>query len=124
MHTFAESDQQSGINDAPTEDVAIKRDPFWPVGYVPEKTRDAEQVEAVQEVESLKGNDNWNQAMKQVVINGVSSRADNEAYAVINGQIRTVGDTITVNHQRNIYTWAVDRITSSGSVKLRRVSVQ
>ncbi len=124
MNSFSDSSQTSGINDAPTEPVAIKRDPFWPVGYVPEKIRNAEQAEVDLEQENLKGNNNWDQAMKQVVINGVSSRAGSEAYAVINGQIRTVGDTITVNYHRNIYTWAVDRITVPGSVKLRRVSVQ
>ncbi len=101
---------------------AIKRDPFWPVGYVPEHVKAA--VLAKEKPEAVKptvAND-WNKAMRKVVINGVSSRADNEFFAVINGQVKSVGKTITVNHEGTVYTWAVDEIKPPGSVKLRRVS--
>ena len=62
--------------------------------------------------------------MKKVVINGVSSSADNDYYAVINGEVKSVGDTVSVRMDSSVYTWAVDDIKPPGSVKLRRVSVR
>ena len=111
-----------GTDDAKKEVSAIKRDPFWPVGYVPESVKAALAAKAnPQTVRPTVGND-WNKAMKNVVINGVSSRADNEFFAVVNGQVKSVGDTVTVNYQGTVYTWAVEGIKPPGSVKLRRVS--
>ena len=101
---------------------AIKRDPFWPVGYVPEHVKAAASAkEKPEAVKPTVAND-WNKAMRKVVINGVSSRADNEFFAVINGQVKSVGETVTVNYEGTVYTWAVDEIKPPGSVKLRRVS--
>ena len=113
----------NGTNDALEQEAFIKRDPFWPVGYVPKNIKsvipkgDPEQGVA-------KIDNSWNEAMKKVVINGVSSRANNVYCAVINGQVKSVGDTVTINHSGTIYTWAVDGIEPPSSVKLRRVSAR
>ena len=99
------------------------RDPFWPVGYTPERMAE---TEASDEVAAAAENENadWNTAMKQLVINGVSSRADNEFFAVINGQIKTVGETVAVVLGSSTYSWVVEGIAPPSSVKLRRVSVK
>ena len=110
-----------GMVDAPNEGSSAKRDPFWPVGYVPEKSI---QVESGQKITSPAVSTDWNGAMKLVAINGVSSRADDEFFAVINGQVKRVGETVTLKHEGTIYTWSVDSITPPGSVKLRRVSAK
>ncbi len=117
---YSEVDKGGGTNDAGTQQSAPKRDPFWPVGYMPEiiQRADPKKKEVVVPVIST----NWNEAMKKIVINGVSSRADNEFFAVINGQVKSVGDTVSLNYEGTIYTWAVDSINPPGSVKLRRVS--
>jgi len=113
----------SGIYNANDQTAALKRDPFWPVGYVPKNTRSV--VQKISSEESPATVDNsWNEAMKKVVISGVSSGADNAYFAVINGEIKSVDDIVTVNHGRSIYTWAVDSIKPPASVKLRRVSVK
>ena len=112
-----------GMNDANKLVVSPKRDPFWPVGYEPENFAAAKEEPEVRVSKSTAGN-NWNGAMKKVVINGVSSRANNDFYAVINGSVKSVGDTVSVEHEGNTYTWAVDRIDPPGSVKLRRVSAK
>jgi len=100
---------------------AIKRDPFWPVGYVPESVRAAQEESKSKPEKKPANKKGWNDAMKKVVINGVSS-ADNDFYAVINGEIKKVGDTISVNYEGTVYTWAVDGIKPPSSVRLRRVS--
>lgn len=113
----------NGTNDAPELTADLKRDPFWPVGYVPVNVKRL--VPTVKPEQSNEPVDNsWNEAMKKVEINGVSSRAKDAYCAVINGQVKIVGDTVTVNHSGTIYTWAVDGIKPPGSVKLRRVSAE
>ncbi len=119
--SFSKGTELNGADNACKEQASPKRDPFWPVGYLPESIRRAE-AEKNQEVVAPMVSNNWNEAMKKVVINGVSSRADNEFFAVINGQVKTVGDAISLSHEGTIYTWAVDSINPPGSVKLRRVS--
>ncbi|HEY5652800.1 MAG TPA: hypothetical protein VIR63_00310 [Pontiella sp.] len=108
----------SGTNDAPKQ-VAVRRDPFWPIGYVPEYVTQEEIDPVAAQAPSDSG---WDAARREVDINGVSSRSDNQFCAVINGQLMEVGDTLSVNYKGIIYTWEVEDIAASGSVKLRRVS--
>ena len=119
----AQKSGTGGINDAQQHTAALKRDPFWPVGYMPKNIQPM--VPKVDREQSASTVDNsWNEAMKKVVINGVSSRANNAYCAVINGQVKSVGDMVIINHGGTIYTWAVDSIEPPGSVKLRRVSAR
>ncbi len=109
---------ESGTKDASKKSVETKRDPFWPVGYQPEEKKSEAEV-----VAKISG-EGWSGAMKQIVINGVSSRAGDEYIAVINGEIKNVGESVSVRLGSSVYTWVVDSIKPPSSVKLRRVSVQ
>ena len=113
--------REAGTLDAQRAGTAEKRDPFWPVGYMPKQTFRSVSQQGSPKVTPL---NSWNEAMKKVVINGVSSRTDNEFFAVINGDVKRVGDTVSVRLGSSVYTWAVDGIESPGSVKLRRLSVR
>jgi hypothetical protein len=120
----AQRKSASGTNNAQEQEAALKRDPFWPVGYVPKNIKSVIPKENTMQSTSIVEN-SWNEAMKKVVISGVSSRAGNNSYfAVINGEIKSIGDTVTINHGGTIYTWAVDGIEPPSSVKLRRVSAR
>lgn len=110
-----------GINSAQNSVTSVKRDPFWPVGYVPESVKAAAEAKKPKTVVKRTIANDWNTAMKNVAINGVSSK-NKEFYAVINGRIKSVGDTVTVKHEGMVYTWSVESIKPPGSVKLRRVS--
>lgn len=116
--SFSQTKTSSGTNDASVIGTAIKRDPFWPVGYVPKELQKKEVAVVKKPTES----NDWKGAMKKVVINGVSSRSNNEFFAVVNGEVKSVNDTISVTHGGMTYTWAVAGIKPPGSVKLRRVS--
>ena len=122
-HAATETNAIGGMDDAKKVVTSSKRDPFWPVGYVPEQVV-ADGQGVVNKPGKPKVNNNWSTAMKEVVINGVSSRSNNEFYAVINGSVKSVGDTVAVNHEGTTYTWAVDSIKPPGSVNLRRVSAR
>lgn len=119
LNVRSQTNKVSGTNSAITSS-REQRDPFWPVGFVPKG--------AVQENEKKKiehdKNTNWEKAMTQIAIQGVSSRAGNDFYAVINGQVKSVGETVSVSVSGSLYTWMVDSIAPPRSVKLRRVSVQ
>ncbi len=122
---FAQAQQAGagGTNDAQKQEAVLKRDPFWPVGYKPKVIQSV--IPAENSKQSAATVDNsWQEAMKKVVINGVSNRAQNAYFAVINDQIKRIGDTVTINHGGTIYTWAVDGIEPPSSVKLRRVSAR
>jgi hypothetical protein len=95
----------------------IKRDPFWPVGYTTKI--EVEQIKiAPPEVKV-----DWVNAEKVLRINGIGSREDAD-YALINGQIKVVGDVLKVKFKNVIYTWEVESIHSPNTVKLRQVSAQ
>ncbi len=113
----------NGTNSALNPTTSMQRDPFWPVGYQPKWL--INEGKTVQD-KALDGDEStdWNAAMKQVSIQGVSSRSGNEFIAIINGEIKTVGETISLNYGNLFYTWMVDAITPPSSVKLRRISVQ
>lgn len=95
------------------------RDPFWPVGYKP-KPVVGSTTGMIQQM--MSGDIDWNEAMKQVVINGVSSRAGGEYIAIINNEVKSVGESVSIWYGGSRYTWKVDGIAPPGSVKLRRVS--
>ena len=111
----------NGMNNASASDGTIKRDPFWPVGYVPERlTKMAQEKPVVKQKSSVL---DWSGAMKKVVNSG-ASKSGNDFYAVINGGIRRVGDTFSVEHEGTTYTWAVSGIKPDGKVNLKRVSAR
>jgi hypothetical protein len=113
-----------GINDAKKSMVTVMRDPFWPVGYQPiNRSGDVKNV-TEKVLTASNGSTDWNAAMKQVVINGVSSRGGNEYVAVINNEVKTVGETISITYGGTQYSWIVQSITPPKSVQLRRVSVK
>lgn len=116
---LAQTEKSSGTNDANSLDATVKRDPFWPVGFVPEKIAKAAKKSAMKKSTVSK---DWAGAMKKVVINGVSSKGKDDFYAVVNGELKSVGDTFSVDHNGTTYTWAVASIQPPGSVRLRRVS--
>ena len=110
---YSDAAASVGMNNANKKAQQEKRDPFWPVGYAPV----IESKEALPVVERPVVVGSWGKAMKTIVINGVSSRSDNDFYAVINGEIKSVGDTVSVKCGGTIYTWAVDSIKPPNSVK-------
>ncbi|MEI6891707.1 MAG: hypothetical protein V5783_05995 [Pontiella sp.] len=117
---FSQTNINRGTNEAVLMPGVMKRDPFWPVGYVPERfLPDENENRNAKKLTKISG---WAGAMKKVVINGVSSRANNNFFAVINGQIKRVNDTVSIRHGGNTYAWVVVSIQLPSSVQLRRVS--
>lgn len=121
--SYAQVVQDGGRKDSGPVGSEPKRDPFWPVGYTPSGGQKPDKESTTLEGASS-SEKNWNEAMKQVVINGVSSRSDSEYFAIINGEVKSVGDTVSVKRGGLTYSWLVEGIEPPGSVKLRRASVR
>ena len=117
----SEAASNDGKESAVENGVAVKRDPFWPVDHV---VKGEENSALTQKKQGVSGAVDWDKAMKQVVINGVSSRADNEYVAVINNEVKSVGESVSIRYGGAKYTWKVEKITPPGSVKLRRHLVE
>lgn len=112
----AQAESDGGTNNAKSSPSAVVRDPFWPVGYQPESGAAATGAR-----KTPKGSVDWSKAMKQVVINGVSSRAGGGYVAIINNEVKSVGEAFSIRYGGVLYTWKVASIKPPGSVKLRRV---
>ena len=119
----SQTNHTDGTDSALVGAVAVQRDPFWPVGFTPERLIKKKPEEQSKMLESI-GKIDWNKAMKQVAIQGVSSRAGDEFFAVVNGEIKGAGETVSVQVDGVGYTWMIDSISPPSSVKLRRVSAQ
>ncbi len=111
----AQVESDSGTNNAISSPSAVARDPFWPVGHKAEPDAEAGARKLP------KGGIDWSKAMKQVVINGVSSRAGGGYVAIVNNEVRSVGESFSIRYGGVLYTWKVASIAPPGSVKLRRV---
>jgi hypothetical protein len=118
-----ETSPADGMDDAKVGTVVVQRDPFWPVGYTPKWIIEKKPQVQGQVVEKEKSID-WNKAMEQVAIQGVSSRAGNEFFTVINGQVKSTGETVSVQLGDVNYTWMIENISPPSSVKLRRMTTQ
>lgn len=116
---FVRSETESGKVRAKQKAGAVLRDPFWPVGYEPETVYRSEESDTPVRRKATPGGIDWEEAMKQVRINGVSSRAE-EYIAVINNEVKSVGEQVSIEYAGVKYTWKVESITPPGSVKLRR----
>lgn len=97
----------------------IKRDPFWPVGYVPKG----------QEVEVPVVNDavvqvDWESAEKQLDISAVGEKSG-APFVLINRIMMTEGTQFQINVNKVNYTWEVSEIDPSKgaqAVEPRRIS--
>jgi hypothetical protein len=118
------AEYSGGTSNANNQASVVKRDPFWPIGYTPVKVENKAESNQHKILAGTSGATDWSAAMKQVVINGVSSRAGNEYVAVINNEVKVVGESVSVSVGGIQYTWKVDRITPPSSVKLRRLSAE
>lgn len=119
----SEAEQNNGKGNAEDSVVVVKRDPFWPIGHTPKRVENSG-TKTTRPVARKVGSIDWEEAMKRVVINGVSSRATDEYVAVINNEVKSVGEIVSVLYGGAKYTWKVEKITPPGSVKLLRHLVE
>jgi len=95
---------------APSCAQITKRDPFWPVGYVSKRV--------IKSGSRKEGPVNWEEARKNVKINGIVRRKD-EYVVIINSRVKKIGDVVIFDFKGYRYKWVIESITPPHSVKLR-----
>jgi hypothetical protein len=106
----------SGADDSALEPL---RDPFWPVAYLPDGWK-ADRSD-LSDQESFNGSD-WDAPASMIRVSGTSSMGD-QLVAIINGEIKEVGDLIQVKHNGRTYKWTLKGVKSNGKVTLQRVGI-
>ena len=95
------------------------RDPFWPIGYFPKGWKSDPVNSKVSD--SMSGSD-WDAPAAKIRISGTSWMGD-QTVAIINGDLKEVGDLIAVEHNGRTYQWILRGVKSNGKVSLERAGV-
>jgi hypothetical protein len=92
----------------------LLRDPFWPIGFFPEGW----QKKSAKNDPNLDGQE-WKAAASKISIDGTSRMGD-KTLAIINGELKNVGDLVVVVYKGKSYQWEIFGIDSSGKVQLKK----
>jgi hypothetical protein len=97
----------------------LLRDPFWPIGFFPEgwQTKKSGPGGLNQE-----GSD-WKAASGKIQISG-TSKLGGRTGAIINGEVRGVGDQIDILHAGKTYQWQIVGIDADGQVQLKKLGIK
>ena len=112
------------------------RDPFWPIDYVPVAERKTEppakqEIEPKPELpkpEPTASEEDWAKARKALSISGVTRSVNPDTHAertmvMINRQMLSVGDTVSLVYQGFRFKWRVEAIAAK-DVKLEPLNAE
>lgn len=97
----------------------LLRDPFWPVGFFPEGWA---QKSSSPDGSSQDKSD-WKTAFGKIQISG-TSKLGGRAGAIINGELKSVGDQIDILHAGRMYQWQIVGIDVNGQVQLKKLGIK
>ena len=110
-----------------------RRDPFWPVGYVPRKVEKPKPAAAAANPKQVVVREpaipEWEEAGRRLDIRGIShigreKGAQKERFmAVVNGKMVEPGDTVSVTLGSRVYRWRVQDI-KPGGLSLTKLDVR
>lgn len=102
------------------------RDPFWPVGYVPEgwgkPAADDHGEESGDASVEVSNGSAWDEALAKLEIAGVS-RKDDKRVVIVNGRVIRVGSSLSVEYAGSRYVWRLEAVDAKGALKLKRLGV-
>ena len=101
----------------PSLGVSQKRDPFWPVGYVPRPAPVApveKKSAPAQAVVLPPVGQDWARALEQVRVQGVVGGRHGKFFATVNGRVVEAGDEVSVSFEGSVYRWRVRSIDAKG----------
>ncbi len=100
-------------------DQELLRDPFWPVGFFPKDW----QNKALTLGSPDMGASGWKLALAKIRVSG-TSRLGGKTAAIINGELKSVGEQIETLHEGKTYQWEIVEITADGQVELKKLGIR
>jgi hypothetical protein len=97
----------------------LLRDPFWPVGHFPPDWR---KKTTSRDEPDLDGS-GWKAASAKIQVSGTSRLSDRTA-AIIDGELKSVGDQVEILHEGKTYQWEIIGIDTDGQIRLKKLDVR
>jgi hypothetical protein len=123
----SESVEPAKTETEPVEKVAAPlkrlRDPFWPVGYVPDSWKTGSQGSAVDLAKQATINEQWAAAAKEVKVN-FTKKEGAQWVASINRKIRRPGDVFGVQYNGKIFSFRLREVYPNGKLRLEKESIK
>jgi hypothetical protein len=93
----------------------LLRDPLWPIGFFPEGWQKKTSAQGESDLDGS----GWKAAADKIRISG-TSRLGGRTAAIINGELKGVGDQIEVSHAGKTYQWLITGIDAEGRIQLKK----
>jgi len=103
----------------PHSEASQKRDPFWPVGYVPRPApviQPEKRTAPTHAVVLPPAGQDWAHALEQVRIQGIVGGRNGKFFATVNGRVVESGDEVAVTFEGSTYRWKIRAISAKGIV--------
>lgn len=101
-----------------TDAASQLRDPFWPVGYMPEKTEPQPGIKTVVPKPKIASEDDWKQAEKKLIVSSIlkskNAAGEDLFHALINGKIVSPGDIVTTTLRDFTFYFKTTSISTDG----------
>lgn len=102
------------------------RDPFWPVGYTPPKKDTGKKKAEISDQPAapavVERPPRWDDALRTVSVRGIMSVGEGKYMAVVNDNVVSENDVVTINFEGRTYTWKIASISADG-VKFQKLDV-
>ena len=101
-------------------DQELLRDPFWAIGFFPPNWQRKTSAQSQPGAGDTSG---WTAASAELRISG-TSRLGDRTVAIINGEMKSVGEQIEVFHEGKTYQWEVIGIGANGQIQLKKIGIR
>jgi len=95
------------------------RNPFWPVGYLPENWSKTDEIGRPLPSEDS----NWDGPAARLQVSGTSQMGA-QTVAIVNDELKSIGELVEVQYNGRVYQWKVQDIQADGTVNLERYAVK
>lgn len=98
----------------------LLRDPFWPIGFFPPNWQRKADVSGPLDMGDTGG---WTAASTKLRVSGTSQLGD-RTVAIINGEMKSVGEQIEILHEGKMYQWEIIGIGANGQIQLKKKGIR
>ena len=96
------------------------RDPFWAIGFFPPNWQKKTNVQSQLGAGDAGG---WAAASAGLRISG-TSRLGDRTVAIINGEMKNVGEQVGVSYEGKMYQWEIIGIGANGQIQMKKIGVR